>query len=343
MTPPSLAMKSTPMRKDVVALWLGILFSLLFTALIAWAGQFLDRSTFLPDQGASWYFWKLPNPTFWSRATAWGGYLLHQLTLWGLLFYAQSQRTRFTSGLHKINIIALAANAFFLLLHFAQTHLWYDGLAQDVSIWSSQVSVVILLVWTLLMENNRRGLFAGKPAPIGKQIVQFARKYHGYYFLWATVYTFWYHPMENTFGHLVGFFYMFLFLLQGSLMYTTIHTNRWWTLVQEFTVLLHGTFVAVQQGNGIWPMFLFGFAGIFVLTQMHGLGLSRWAKWGLFGVYLVGAVVVYSGRVTKLYELISIPLIEYLGVAVLALLFGLGLRLAALLRNRRGTNLPSGV
>jgi hypothetical protein len=130
MTPPSLAMKSTPMRKDVVALWLGILFSLLFTALIAWAGQFLDRSTFLPDQGASWYFWKLPNPTFWSRATAWGGYLLHQLTLWGLLFYAQSQRTRFTSGLHKINIIALAANAFFLLLHFAQTHLWYDGLAQ---------------------------------------------------------------------------------------------------------------------------------------------------------------------------------------------------------------------
>ena len=36
--------------------------------------------------------------------------------------------------------------------------------------------------------------------------------------------------------------------------------------------MIHGTLVAVMQGNGIWPMFLFGFAGIFVITQMHGLG-----------------------------------------------------------------------
>jgi hypothetical protein len=322
-TPPS-----QTQRKDVLALAGGIVFSLVFTALIAWAGQYLDRSTFLPDQGASWYFWKLPDPTFWTRATAWGFYLLHQFTLWGLIYYAQTRVKTYTTGLHKVNVLALAANAFFILLHFVQTHLWYDGLAQDVSIWSSQVSVVILLVWVLLMENNRRGLFAGKKMPISKQIIAFARKYHGYYFAWATVYTFWYHPMENTPGHLIGFFYMFLLLLQGSLFLTRIHTNKYWMVIQEATVLIHGALVAVYQGNGMWPMFFFGFAGMFVITQMHGLGLSKLYKWLIFGAYAAGALLVYSQRGwNKSYELISIPLIEYLSVGVLALIFGLGLRL----------------
>lgn len=315
-------------RKDVLALWGGIVFSLVFTAIIAWAGQYLDRSTFLPDTGADWYFWKLPEPTFWTRATAWGFYLLHQFTLWGLIYYAQTRVKTYTTGLHKVNVVALAANAFFILLHFVQTHLWYDGLAQDVSIWSSQISVVILLVWVLLMENNRRGLFAGKKMPISKQIIAFARKYHGYYFAWATVYTFWYHPVENSPGHLVGFFYMFLLLLQGSLFLNRIHVNKYWMIFQEVAVLFHGTLVAVYQGNGIWPMFFFGFAGMFVITQMHGLGLSKLYKWLIFGAYVVSALLVYSQRGwNKSYELISIPLIEYLSVGLMALVFGLGLRL----------------
>ena len=28
----------------------------------------------------------------------------------------------------------------------------------------------------------------------------YVRKYHGYAFSWAVIYTFWYHPMENTYG-----------------------------------------------------------------------------------------------------------------------------------------------
>ncbi|NTV36587.1 MAG: hypothetical protein HGA53_06500 [Anaerolineaceae bacterium] len=318
----SIPEKAQATRKDQFALWGGIAFSLLFTALIWWAGRFLDRSMLLPDQGASWYFWKLPNPTFWTRATAWGFYLLHQFTIWGIIYYAQRQNVRTISGLHKFNLMALAANAFFITLHFAQTHLFYDGLAQDVSIWSSQVSVIILLVWVLLMENSRRGLFFGKKVPIGKRIIEFARKYHGYYFAWATIYTFWYHPMENSFGHLAGFFYMFLLLLQGSLFFTRVHVNRYWTFVMEFAVLIHGTLVAVFQGNGIWPMFLFGFAGMFIITQMHGLRLPKWALWLMYAVYLGGVVLVYSGRgFNKLYELISIPLIEYLSVFLLTAIF----------------------
>jgi hypothetical protein len=241
--------------------------------------------------------------------------------LWGLIYYAQTRVKRYTAGLHPVNLVALAGNAFFILLHFVQTHVWYDGLAQDVSIFSSQASVIVLLVWVLLMENPRRGLFFGKKVPIRQDIIRAARKYHGYFFAWAVVYTFWFHPMENTSGHLIGFFYMFLLLLQSSLFFTRIHVNRWWTFVQEFTVLAHGTLVALAQAgtSGFWPMFFFGFLGIFIITQMHGLGLSRRMRWVFLGLYVAGVVAVYAGRGWgNLNEIVRIPLIDYLAVFVLA-------------------------
>jgi hypothetical protein len=320
-------------RSDVNAVWLGILFSLGFTGLISLASYRLEAIPHLPDQGAAWYYWRLIQPTFASRASAWGLYALHQLSLWGLIYFAQTRVRRYVSGLHPVNVAALGVNVLFIILHFAQTHLWYDGLAQDVSIFSSQGSVVLLLVWVLLMENSRRGLFFGKKLPFSAGITRFARKYHGYIFAWAIVYTFWYHPMEATPGHLVGFLYMFLLLLQGSLFFTRIHTNRWWTLVQEVMVLAHGSLVALVQGNGLWPMFAFGFGGIFVITQMHGLGLRLWHKAGLLAIYVGAALLVYSDRGwEKLNEIVRIPVIEYLVVFVLAGLIGGGLWLVRRLR-----------
>ncbi len=332
-------LKSTTKRFDTRALWGGIAFSLVFTALIWWAGARLDSISLLPDQGASWYYWKLPSPTFWTRATAWGLYLAHQLSIWGLIFYAQKHRPKYTTGLHKVNLLALGINAVFILLHFAQTHLLYDGLAQDVSIWSSQVSVIILLIWVILIENPRRGMFFGKKVPISKEITRFARKYHGYFFAWATIYTFWYHPMVSTPAHLFGFLYMFLLLLQGSLFFTRIHVNKWWTLVQELTVLFHGTIVAVMQGNNLWPMFAFGFAGMFVVTQMHGLGLSRAVRLTILLVFIGAALLVYNGRAwVELNEIVRIPLIEYLSTFALAGIFALGLWLV---RKFRKTSLDT--
>jgi hypothetical protein len=327
------AIKNPSPRADMIALWGGVIFSLAFTGLIWWAGRFLANVPHLPDTGAAWYYWRLAQPTFWSHATAWGFYLAHQLTIWGLIFYAQARVKRYTTGLHPVNIAALAANAFFILLHFVQTHIWYEGLAQDVSIFSSQGSVIIMLVWILLMENSRRGLFFGKKAPISKEIVRFARTYHGYLFAWAAIYTFWYHPMENTTGHLIGFVYMFLLLLQGSLFFTRAHLNRWWTITLEVMVLVHGTLVAVMQGNGIWPMFAFGFAGIFVITQMNGLGLSLKTRLLILAAFIVSTLWVYSGRGwIKMNEIIRIPLIEYLAVFLLAGLIGAGLWIAKRIR-----------
>ncbi|HMK08662.1 MAG TPA: hypothetical protein VK449_06475 [Anaerolineales bacterium] len=324
-----------PRRWDVLALWGGIAFSLAFTALIAWLGPRLDAIPLLPDRGAAWYYWKLPQPTFWTHATAWGFYLANQITAWALIYYGQTRVRKYSTGLQPINLVALATTAVFIFLHLIQTHIWYDGLAQDVSIFSSQGSVIVLLVWVLLMENNRRGMFWGKKLPLGQEIVRWARTYHGYFFAWAAIYTFWFHPMVSTPGHLIGFIYMFFLLLQGSLMYTRVHVNRWWTVTLELMVMVHGTLVAIAQGAGLWPMFFFGFGGIFVITQMHGLGLKLWTRLLILAGYGAAVIAVYSRLGwARINEIIRIPVIDYLAVLLLAGLIAGGLWVARRLKAR---------
>lgn len=319
------------------ALWLGVIFSFVFTGLIWLSAPYLPKIDFLPDQGASWYYWQLPEPTFWSRATAWGFYTLHQLAMWWLIYQGQKNKLKYTNGIHRLNILALGVNAFFSVLHVIQTHVWFDGLAQDVSIWSSQWSVILMLVLILLMENQRRGLFFGKKVKGTwiKEAAQFTRKYHGYLFAWGIIYTFWYHPTVSTPGHLLGFLYTSLLMVQGSLMFTRAHLNKWWTVALELSVLVHGVIVAVSQVEyDIWPMFLFGFLAMFVITQMHGLGLKSWLKWGMGGMFVIFAGVVYSSRGwIRLEEIIRIPLIEYLTVFVLAFLIWSGIRSVNWLRS----------
>jgi hypothetical protein len=117
-----------------------------------------------------------------------------------------------------------------------------------------------------------------------------------------------------------------MLLLQGSLFFTRIHKNRWWTFALEFTVLIHGTLVAFMQAGveGFWPMFFFGFMGIFVITQMHGLGLSRTVRMVLGGGYVVAVLALYNWRGwDKLNEIIRIPAIDYILVFALAGIFWL--------------------
>ena len=322
--------RPNPTPTSTSALWWGLAFSLLITLFIWVARPYLIPTIpFAPDTGVSHYYWKLPNPTWITRASAWIGYITHQLFFWVLIYKAQTSSLRYTARLHHLNIIALIGNAAFILIHFLQTAIWYDGLAQDVSIFSSQGSVILLLVMVLLMENQRRGLFFGYKVKGLKEPAGIVRYYHGYVFSWAIVYTFWYHPIENTSGHLIGLFYTFLLLLQGSLFFTRIHINKWWTFFQEFTVLVHGTLVAVMQqrngGSEIWPMFFFGFAALVIVTQMYGLDLPRWARWAVIALFVLGVTFAYNGRWADLNEVLRIPIIEYLSVFVLAGLLWLGI------------------
>ena len=93
--------------------------------------------------------------------------------------------------------------------------------------------------------------------------------------------------------------------------------------------------MAIFQGLDLWPMFAFGFAGIFILTQMHGLGWSRRVRCLVAGLYAAAALFIYSSRGwIQLNEIIRIPAIEYLLVFVLAGLIAMGLWIAGRFRKQ---------
>jgi len=292
---------------------------------------FIDHVAFAPDQGFNWYYWKRPDPDTLSRASAWGAYVLHQLFIWGVIWWAQANRDRLRdrNRMHPVNWIALGGTAFFVALHYLQTAVFYDGLGQDLPVITSQGSVILLLVVVLLMEAPRRGLFFGAGRSWFASIKPILIRYHGYYFAWAITFTYWYHPMDITGGHLLGFLYTFLLFLQAAFIFTRVHTSRWWTFTLEASVLVHGVTVALVAGQEFWTMFFFGFLFLVVVTQMHGLGLSKALRWIIAGVSVALMLAVYSQKGWGLMnEVVRIPVIDYVLVFLIGGAILLGRRLA---------------
>ena len=288
--------------------------------------------TLLPDTGAGWYFWKLPHPELWATLSMWVLYLGHQISVWWLIVKLKSQPRLPAGRIGRYNLLLLIVNAVFIALHLLQTALFYDALAQYVPVWSSQFSVIIMLVLMLILLNLRRGLFFGKRValpPLGTAITQ---KVHGFYISWAVVYTFWFHPMEGTLGHLLGFFYLFLLMGQLSLARTSWHTKIGWLTFLEVFVALHGAVVAILAKNGMWPMFFFGFLMMFIVTQLYGILKNRVAIAGITASYVLLVLVTYSGSLANLFtgtpvgwadihQITWIPVILYALVFALVWLF----------------------
>ena len=89
-------------------------------------------------------------------------------------------------------------------------------------------------------------------------------------------------------------------------------------------MLVHGTLVAIFQGADLWQMFFFGFAAMFVVTQMHGLNLSRLTRWLIGLGFAVAVIVVYNADWSQVNEVIRIPFIEYLVAFFMAGVVALG-------------------
>lgn len=229
----------------------------------------------------------VPQSTAGTKAFVWSCYLIHQVVIWAIIFKAQrfhKDDTQYHSELKWYNRVSLLANAFFYVLHLIQTHTTYDATAQDVNEASSQASVILLLVMVLLMEYKSRGLFLGWPAStdpaniccnkcswrLPSSPIELVRKYHGYAFSWAAIYTFWYHPMESTAAHVTGFMHVGIILIQQSLIFTPMHLNKYWRMTLEVWVAMHGAITAAQSQH-MSGNFLFGFLWMAVFTQIHGL------------------------------------------------------------------------
>ena len=254
-----------------------LVFSLLLCAAIVAMGGLLSQFDVIPHPEDPFvYEWQLAEQTAWGQLTAWLGFALHQLLIWGTIYYAQSRYSKrdYASALRPVNVAALAINLVFIILHYLQTMVFYDAIAQDLPSWTAQFAVALMLIVILGIENQRRGLFFGKKAGFRKAFTDGLRKYHGYFFSFAVIYTFWFHPMIPTWGHLLGFIHVVLVMTQGSLMFLRAHLNKRWMFLLEILVLPHAAQVATTQASNMWPMFLFGFAAIFLVTQMHGLGLK---------------------------------------------------------------------
>lgn len=307
----------------------GVLIAAAFTVLIAATSANLARFQIVGHTVAFAYPWRLVEPTVVTRLVVWGGYLLHNLIAWVIIYKAKQENPKYKNGMQWFNWAMLGTNAIFFTLHIVQSQIWYDGLAQDVPEITALGSVALMLIVILILETPRRGLIFGKKLKFHQQFLRIVREYHGYLFSWAIIYDYWYHPTVGTFGHLAGFFYTFLLYVQATLIYNRAHLNKWWTFTLEFLVLVHGVAVAIFQGQAMWPMFAFGFGAMLVLTQMYGLGLGTWAKRGLAIGFIVAAVVTYAilGRLSSIHEIIRIPLLDYM---VVFLLYGIYLGVAGM-------------
>lgn len=293
--------------KRAIYVWIcGILFSVLFTLLIWILGPNLNHFTsiFLPFQGGFDYYWKLPVRNFQTMFIVWSFYLANQFLVWGLIYWAQKnlneQKIHPTYNLTKYNLMIIAVMVPFIFLHLLQTHIWFDGLAQDTPIISSMGSVIIMLSMILILENPFAGLFLGKKAgkPYTKRVISFFRRNHMYIFAWALVYTFWFHPMATDPQLLSGFFYMFLLFTQMSLAYTKVHLDQRWIVTLQSWVAVHAVIVAFFNTKylgsaDMWPMFFTGFTFMFVFTYMYALNIKKYIRLIITVLYFAFIVWLY--------------------------------------------------
>ncbi len=312
----------------------GIIFSVLLCAAIVAMGGVLAQFEVipLPEDGLV-YEWQLAESSSWAQATAWLGFALHQLLIWGTIYYAQKRYNKrdYSHTLRPVNLWAVGINLVFVILHYLQTMFFYDAIAQDLPSWTAQFAVALMLIVILGIENQRRGLFFGKKVKLRRAFTDGLRKYHGYFFSFAVIYTFWFHPMIPTWGHLIGFIHVILVMTQGSLMFMRVHLNKRWMFLLEILVLPHAFQVALNQGNDLWPMFFFGFAAIFLVTQMHGLRLKPWVRRLFYGSFLLVMLYVYFvlREPYQINEVIRIPLIEYLVLFIMYWIYLLGARISS--------------
>ncbi|KAI8147066.1 hypothetical protein BJV82DRAFT_508611 [Fennellomyces sp. T-0311] len=198
-----------------------------------------------------------------------------------------------------------------MVFKLVQTHTTYDGLAMDVSEGATQGSVIAVLVVALMLAIPSRGIAFGQfkkiQSPSFKETMTFVKKYHGYVMSFGTVLNFHYHPAS--------------------------HRNKYWVLLLEAWVFLHGTLTAIIQPGTNWQIFSYGFAIIFFVNQLYDTPIPKRHPWLLAFIYVLFSVAVaYGFRENRAYyKMTFVPVAEYL---CLLTCIGVGMATAVILRNQ---------
>jgi hypothetical protein len=110
----------------------------------------------------------------------------------------------------------------------------------------------------------------------------------------------------------------------------------------ELLFVVHGALVAyyiMQKGqNGPWSMFFFGGVTLFLITQMHGLGLSRRGKLIIALPLITIMATFYMIFPETAVGLPRIPLINYTGTILVLIVVWLLLRFGSLVKWMRAAS-----
>ncbi len=301
---------------------LSILASFFLVLLTYLLNPILSDVSLLADKGPSWYYWKLPTRDNLTMIIVWLLFFVHLL---GNYFLIRKRLLKKEKYFIKENLYLLFFNLIFIILHFIQTMFFYDGLAQDVPIFTSQYSVILILVTLILMQINQRGFIFSYKIKVPPKAMKLLYSIHGFIFTFAIVYTFWFHPVVFTIGHAIGFLYIFLLFIQIIFIKTKVHYNKYWILSLEVLVAFHGASVAFfVQKSSIWPMFLFGFLFIFIATQIYSLDIQKQTRIIIQAIYFIIVFIFYLNFNIKLiHQILWIPTIEYLHVIILLIILKL--------------------
>ena len=101
-----------------------IIFSVLLCVAIVAMGGLLSQFQIIPlPEDGFVYEWQLLEPTAMGRLTAWLGFAVHQLLIWGTIYYAQKHYTKrdYSDKLRPVNWWAIGINLVFIILHYFQT------------------------------------------------------------------------------------------------------------------------------------------------------------------------------------------------------------------------------
>lgn len=271
------------------------------------------------------YAYKLKNPKLINAVVPWTGYLLHNFSIWGILYKAMNEKPEYTNHLQWFNKWMLAVNGFFIILKYSTSLMFYNGLSATLSLGWGIATVGVMLMMVLAMYTNSRGMCFGRCKGGAKtnEAARFLRKYHGVFISFALINDFWFHPFEGTAGHLLGIMNDCMLMWQMSMIYNRAHRNKWWCLALEIMVLPHSAIIALNRSNDlnrpqISGMFGFAYCLILVCTQMHGVDISKAGKWALALLFVVSCTATYGlgglrGKELKdIHEITRIPTMSYM-------------------------------
>jgi len=84
---------------------IAVFVSIFLTLGIWFLDPLLNRFSHIPDQGPSWYYWKLTPQQFQGKITALTGYILHQLFAWLCVAAFKKRRASGAAAFHALILL----------------------------------------------------------------------------------------------------------------------------------------------------------------------------------------------------------------------------------------------